>query len=37
MGDFAKGQLTREELTTMMAGGDELTELAEELERPTGS
>jgi simple sugar transport system ATP-binding protein len=36
MGDFAKGELSREELTTMMAGGDELTELAEELERPTG-
>ena len=36
MGDFAKGELSREELTGMMAGGDELTELAEELERPTG-
>jgi simple sugar transport system ATP-binding protein len=36
MGDFAKGELSREELTTMMAGGDELTALAEELERPTG-
>ena len=36
LGDFAKGELTREELTTMMAGGDELTELAEELERPAG-
>jgi simple sugar transport system ATP-binding protein len=34
MGDFAKGELTREELTGMMAGGDELTQLAEELERP---
>jgi simple sugar transport system ATP-binding protein len=34
MGDFAKGELSREELTGMMAGGDELTELAEELERP---
>jgi simple sugar transport system ATP-binding protein len=36
MGDFAKGELSREELTGMMAGGDELTELAEELERPAG-
>ncbi|WP_299952747.1 ATP-binding cassette domain-containing protein [uncultured Modestobacter sp.] len=36
MGDFAKGELTREQLTEMMAGGDELTELAEELERPPG-
>ena len=36
MGDFVKGELSREELTTMMAGGDELTELAEELERPSG-
>jgi simple sugar transport system ATP-binding protein len=36
MGDFAKGELSREELTTMMAGGDELIELAEELERPPG-
>ncbi|WP_222194467.1 ATP-binding cassette domain-containing protein [Modestobacter italicus] len=36
MGDFAKGELTREQLTDMMAGGDELTQLAEELERPPG-
>jgi simple sugar transport system ATP-binding protein len=34
MGDFVKGELSRDELTAMMAGGDELTELAEELERP---
>jgi simple sugar transport system ATP-binding protein len=34
MGDFAKGEVSRDELTRMMAGGQELTELAEELERP---
>jgi simple sugar transport system ATP-binding protein len=37
LGDFAKGEITREELTTLMTGGDELTELAEELERPTAA
>ncbi|MGY1856352.1 ATP-binding cassette domain-containing protein [Modestobacter sp. SYSU DS0290] len=34
MGDFAKGEVSPEQLTTMMAGGDELTQLAEELQRP---
>ena len=37
MGDFAKGEVSRDELTTMMAGGQELTELARELERPPGN
>ncbi|MGY2078853.1 ATP-binding cassette domain-containing protein [Modestobacter sp. SYSU DS0657] len=35
MGDFAKGEVSPEQLTTMMAGGDELTQLAEELQRPS--
>ncbi|MCZ2838241.1 ATP-binding cassette domain-containing protein [Modestobacter sp. VKM Ac-2985] len=34
MGDFAKAEVTREQLTDMMAGGDELSRLAEELGRP---
>ncbi|MQA32978.1 ATP-binding cassette domain-containing protein [Modestobacter roseus] len=36
MGDFAKGEVSPEQLTTMMAGGDELAQLAQELQRPTG-
>lgn len=37
IGDFAKGEVSREELTRLMAGGAELEELAGELERPTGA
>jgi simple sugar transport system ATP-binding protein len=33
MGDFAKNEITREELTAMMAGGAELEQLAHELSR----
>ena len=33
LGDFAKGEVTREEITRLMAGGAELDELAHELER----
>jgi simple sugar transport system ATP-binding protein len=36
MGDFAKGELTLDELTGMMAGGGELADLAHELERTMG-
>ncbi len=35
LGSFAKGEVDREELTRLMAGGAELDELAHELERPT--
>ena len=34
LGDFAKGEVTREEITSMMAGGAELEQLQHELERP---
>jgi len=34
LGDFAKGEVTRDEITSMMAGGAELEQLAHELERP---
>ena len=34
LGDFAKGEITQEEVTRLMAGGAELEELAHELERP---
>jgi simple sugar transport system ATP-binding protein len=34
IGDFAKEEITRDELTRLMAGGSELDELATELERP---
>jgi simple sugar transport system ATP-binding protein len=34
LGDFTKGQVSLEEITRLMAGGAELTELAAELERP---
>jgi len=34
IGSFAKGEVSREELTRLMAGGAELDELAAELERP---
>lgn len=33
LGDFAKAEITRDELTRLMAGGAELEELAHELER----
>jgi simple sugar transport system ATP-binding protein len=33
LGDFAKGEVTREEITRLMAGGAELDELAHELRR----
>jgi simple sugar transport system ATP-binding protein len=33
LGDFAKSEITREELTQMMAGGAELEELSHELQR----
>jgi simple sugar transport system ATP-binding protein len=33
LGDFAKSEISREELTGLMAGGAELDELAHELER----
>lgn len=36
MGDFAKADLTLDELTAMMAGGAELSDLAHELERTMG-
>jgi len=36
MGSFAKGEVDREELTRLMAGGAELDQLAHELERPPG-
>lgn len=35
LGDFAKGEVSREEITSMMAGGAELDQLAHELERPS--
>ncbi|HEY3501716.1 MAG TPA: ATP-binding cassette domain-containing protein [Actinocatenispora sp.] len=34
LGDHTKGELSREDLTRLMAGGDELDELATELDRP---
>jgi len=34
LGDFAKGEITSDELTRLMAGGAELDELAHELSRP---
>jgi len=34
LGSYDKGQVSREELTRLMAGGGELDQLAEELERP---
>jgi simple sugar transport system ATP-binding protein len=37
LGDFAKGDLSLEELTRMMAGGAELEQLAHELERDPGA
>ncbi len=37
MGFFAKSEVTRDEITTMMAGGTELRDLEEELERITPS
>ena len=37
MGDFSKGEVTVEELTSMMAGGTELESLVEELERTVGT
>ncbi|RBY92014.1 sugar ABC transporter ATP-binding protein [Blastococcus sp. TBT05-19] len=36
LGEFAKGDISREELTRLMAGGAELDALAHELERPAG-
>ena len=36
MGDFAKSEITIEEMTALMAGGAELEVLAHELERPQG-
>ena len=33
MGDFAKSEITREEMTVLMAGGAELEQLTHELER----
>ena len=35
LGDFAKGAITQEEVTRLMAGGAELDQLAHELQRPT--
>jgi len=35
LGDFRKDEVTRDEITSMMAGGAELDQLAHELERPT--
>jgi len=32
LGDYAKGEITREELTQLMAGGAELAALAHEIE-----
>jgi simple sugar transport system ATP-binding protein len=37
MGSYAKGEVTREELTRLMAGGGELDQLTHELERPDGA
>ena len=34
LGDFAKTEISRDELTRLMAGGAELEQLAHELERP---
>jgi simple sugar transport system ATP-binding protein len=34
LGDFAKGEVSLEEITRLMAGGAELEELATELGRP---
>ena len=34
LGTLAKGEVTREELTRLMAGGAELDQLTHELERP---
>jgi simple sugar transport system ATP-binding protein len=34
LGSFAKGDVSREELTRLMAGGAELDQLTHELERP---
>jgi simple sugar transport system ATP-binding protein len=34
LGDFAKGEISREEITRLMAGGAELDQLTHELERP---
>jgi simple sugar transport system ATP-binding protein len=36
LGDFAKSEITRDELTAMMAGGAELEALSHELERDGG-
>jgi simple sugar transport system ATP-binding protein len=36
LGSLAKGEVTREELTRLMAGGAELDQLTHELERPNG-
>jgi simple sugar transport system ATP-binding protein len=36
LGSYAKGEVTREELTHLMAGGRELDQLTRQLERPTG-
>ena len=36
MGFFSKGEVSREEVTNMMAGGTEMRDLEEELERQTG-
>jgi len=36
LGDFAKSEISREELTRLMAGGAELEDLAHELERAPG-
>jgi simple sugar transport system ATP-binding protein len=35
LGNFAKADISRDELTSLMAGGAELDQLAHELERPT--
>jgi simple sugar transport system ATP-binding protein len=36
LGDFAKGEISQEEVTRLMAGGAELAELTAELQRPAG-
>ncbi|GAA3157335.1 ATP-binding cassette domain-containing protein [Blastococcus jejuensis] len=36
LGSYAKGEVTREELTHLMAGGRELDQLTRQLERPAG-
>mgnify|MGYP000374335523 CR=1 FL=1 len=36
LGSYAKGEVTREELTHLMAGGRELDQLIRQLERPAG-